>query len=88
MNRGGDYQQQQQYQGDVNYNQYDDNSSVGGLSGRQIYAMNKIPPLPRGPALEPTGNVNSSGKSNSVDREQYSTHSTSSNQDANSFRRS
>ena len=34
MNRGGDYQQQQKYQGDVNYNQYDDNSSVGGLSER------------------------------------------------------
>ena len=35
INRGRDYQKQQQYQGDVKYNQYDDNSSVGGFSGRK-----------------------------------------------------
>ena len=60
MNRGGDYQQQQQYQGDVSYNQYDDKISVGGLLGRQVYATNTIPPLTRGPAIAQTENENRS----------------------------
>ena len=50
-NRGGNYQQQQQYHGAGNYNQYDDNSLVGGLSGSKIYATDTLPPPPRGPAL-------------------------------------
>ena len=55
MNRSG-YYQQRQPQGDVKYNYYDDNSLVGGLSGRQIYATNTLPPLQRGPTLAPPGN--------------------------------
>ena len=77
MNRGGDYQQQQ-HQGTGKYNQYDDNSSVGDLSVRQLYATNKLPILPRVPALAPPGNENLSGHSDSVDREQCITCSTSS----------
>ena len=59
MNRSG-YYQQQQPQGDVKYNYYDDNSLVGGLSGRQIYATNTIPTPPRGPELALPRNENHS----------------------------
>ena len=69
INRGGDYQQQQ-HQGAVNYNKYDDKSLVGVFSGRQVYATNKFPPLTRGPTLAPPGNTNLSGHSDSVDRDQ------------------
>ena len=85
MNRGGDYQQQQ-HQGAGNYNQYYYNSSVGGLSGRQVYETNTLPPLPRVPALAPPGNANRFGNSDSVDRDQCSTHSTSSQKSGNSFK--
>ena len=53
VNRGGNYQQQQKYQVSGNYNQYDDNSSVGGLSGSQIFATNKLSPPPRRSTLAP-----------------------------------
>ena len=82
MDIGGDYYQQQ-HQDDGNYIQYDYKSSFGGLSGRQIYATNKLPPLPRGPALAPPGNENRSGQSDYVDWYQCSTISTSSHQDGN-----
>ena len=60
MNRGGNYQQQQN-QGYRNYNQYDDNSSLGRLWVRQVYATNKLLPLARKPTLAPPGNANISG---------------------------
>ena len=72
MDRGGDYQQQQ-HQGTGKYNQYDDNSSVGGLSARQLYATNKLPILPRVPALAPPVNSNRYVHSDSVDQEKFST---------------
>ena len=84
MDRGGDYQQQQ-HQGVGNYNQYDDNSSVGVISGRKIYVTNTLPPLPRGPSLAPHVNANSSVQSDYVDRYQFSTHSTSYQQARNEF---
>ena len=79
INRGG-YYQQQQHQVAGKYNQYDDNSSVGGLSGRQVYSTNTLPPLPRGPALAPLENSNRSGYSYSIDQDQCSTHSSLSQQ--------
>ena len=84
MNRGGYYQQQKK-QGNGKYNQYDDNSSVGIISGRQVYMMNKLPPIPRGPALAPPINENRSGHSDYVYCYQCSTRITSSHQSGDSF---
>ena len=82
MNKGCEYQQHQ-HQGVGNYNQYNDNTSVGKLLGRQIYATITILPLPRGPAIVPPENKNRSAQSDSVDQDQCSTHSTSSQQAVN-----
>ena len=82
MSRGGDYKQQQ-HQGARNYNKDDEKSSVGGLSGRQVYAMNTLTTLPRVPAIAPPGYSNRSGYSDSIDRDQCITRSTSYQQSGN-----
>ena len=81
----GWYYQKKQHQGSGNYFQYEYNGSVVGLLVRQVYAMNKLPPLPRGPALATTVNTNRSGNSDLVERDQCSTWSTSYQQTGNSF---
>ena len=64
------YYKHKQHEGDGNNNQYDDNSSFGGLSIRQVYEMNTLFPLPIGPSLAPPGNENLYGLSKSVDYDQ------------------
>ena len=86
MNIGGDCQQKQ-HQGAGNYNQYDYNSSVGGISGKQVNTTNTIPPLPRGPALVQPVNKKRSGHSDSVDWDQCSTLITSFHHYGNTFGR-